>query len=173
MNKRTRDKLYPLISKRDGNYCKCCGELPHEVDLVLDHRDNDNTNNSHTNLQILCRACNYMKNPRKEPLDMCVSDKERVLEETSLEKNKRTEPAFREFILKEIDCSGWQMLDWSEAIDMGAEKIGISQMTVERYLKKMITKYGPLRLYEGNDGYKSVSRRYFEESKKPPEIYQW
>ena len=53
MNKRTRDKLYPIIVTRDGEYCRCCGKLPHEGQLVLDHRDNNNTNNTHTNLQIM------------------------------------------------------------------------------------------------------------------------
>ena len=56
---------------------------------------------------------------------------------------------------------------------MDEEKIGISQMTAERYLKKMITKYGPLRLYEGSNGFKSVAMRYFEDTKKSPQIYQW
>lgn len=173
MNKRTRDKLYPIISKRDGEYCKCCGKLPHEAELIIDHRDNNNTNNTLTNLQLLCRSCNYLKNPRKEPLDLCVNKKENNLDESCLSKNKRTEPAFREFIIEEIEKDDWHSLDWNKVIDMGAEKIGISQMTAERYLKKMITKYGPLRLYEGSNGFKSVAMRYFEDTKKSPQIYQW
>ena len=173
MNKRSRDKLYPIIAKRDGEYCKCCGKLPHEVQLIIDHRDNDNSNNTLTNLQLLCRSCNYVKNPRKESLDMCVNNSDIDLEETSLAKNKRTEPAFREFVLKEVDYSDCQMLEWNEIIDMGAEKIGISQMTAERHLKKMVSKYGPLKIRQINDGVKYVTRRHLEDSTKPPQVFQW
>jgi hypothetical protein len=173
MNKRTRDRLYPIISKRDGNYCKCCGKLPNEVQLILDHRDNDNCNNSHTNLQLLCRSCNYIKNPRKESLDMCVSDNYVGLEESSLAKNKRTEPIFREFVLEEIDSADCQMLEWNEMIDMSAEKIGLSQMTAERHLKKMVSKYGSLKIRQIDDGVKYIVRKHPEDAKISPQIFQW
>lgn len=172
MNKRTRDILYPIISQRDGDYCKCCGKLPREANLVLDHKDNDNTNNSHTNLQILCRACNYMKNPRKEPLDMCVSENEDKVKGSCLLKSEISQPIFREFILEEIDNTDCQMIEWKDAIDMGAEKANISQTTAKRYLEKMITKYGPLILRESS-GYKGIARRHLEDAKNPPQIYQW
>jgi len=62
MNGVTRKKLFPLIATRDGEYCRCCGALPDERQLVIDHKDNDNSNNNLTNLQLLCRTCNYLKN---------------------------------------------------------------------------------------------------------------
>jgi len=173
MNKTTRDKLYAIIIKRDREYCKCCGKLPYEGKLVLDHKDNDNTNNIHTNLQILCYSCNYLKNPRKEPLDLCVNEKESNLEESCLTKNKRTEPAFEEFILNEINNDSWGMIEWNEATNMGAQKIGISPITVERYLKKLITKYGSLRLRENSEGVKYIVRRHFEDTKNPKNEWDW
>ena len=173
MNKRTRDKLYPIIVKRDGEYCKCCGKLPYEVQLIIDHRNNNDSNSTLTNLQLLCRACNYLKNPRKEPFDMCVYDNNLDLEESSLVKNKRTEPAFREFILEEIDDSEYQMLEWNEVTDMSAEKIGISPMTAERYLKKMVSKYGALKLRQIDDGVKYIVRRHPEDTKNPKNEWDW
>jgi len=148
MNKKTRDKLYPIIAKRDGEYCRCCRKLPHEGQLVMDHKDNNNSNNSLTNLQLLCKSCNYLKNPKVESLDLCVSDKNKENSvESCLSKNKKTEPAFRKFILDELDYHAEiNSMPWDEAVNMSAEKIGISQMTAERYLKKMISKYGPLQL---------------------------
>jgi len=172
MNKKTRDKLYPIIVSRDGEYCKCCGKLPNEANLILDHRDNDNTNNSHTNLQILCRSCNYIKNPRKESLDLCVKEKSSENDDEScLAKNKRTEPAFRAFILNEIDNDEVQSLKWDDIINMGAEKIGISQMTAERYLKKMTSKYGPLQLLSAYE-HRIVLRR-FRKPKESPQLFEW
>jgi len=68
-----RKKLYRIVAERDEEYCRCCGKLPNEAQLVLDHKDNNNSNNYHENLQLLCRSCNYLKNPRREPVDLCVS----------------------------------------------------------------------------------------------------
>jgi len=72
MNKKTHDKLYDIIAKRDGECCHFCEKKPPEHQLVIDHKDNDNSNNELYNLQLLCRACNYKKNPRRA-LDQCVS----------------------------------------------------------------------------------------------------
>ena len=68
MNGRTRKKLYMIIVKRDGEFCKFCGRSPPEVNLVIDHKDNDNSNNFLGNLQLTCRSCNYKKNPRRQTL---------------------------------------------------------------------------------------------------------
>ncbi len=75
MNGIMRKKLYRIIAERDGEYCKCCGKLPSEGQLVIDHRDNNEKNNDLANLQLLCRSCNYLKNPRR-PVDECVSENE-------------------------------------------------------------------------------------------------
>lgn len=150
MNKKTRDRLYPILVQRDGEYCRGCGKLPHERQLVIDHRDNNNSNNSHTNLQLLCKSCNYLKNPKGESFDLCVSNNiEEKLEESCISKNKRTEPAFREFILSQIDNVNWYSIKWDDAVNWGAEKIGISTVTAERYLKKMTSRFGPLRVLSG------------------------
>ena len=71
MNGKTRKKLYKLIAFRDGEFCKQCEKLPSQGQLVVDHIDDNNSNNSLDNLQLLCRACNYKKNARR-PLDLCV-----------------------------------------------------------------------------------------------------
>jgi len=73
MNGTTRKKLYKMISNRDGEYCKGCSKLPSEGQLVVDHRDNNNSNNSLRNLQLLCRTCNFIKN-QKRPVDKCVRE---------------------------------------------------------------------------------------------------
>ncbi len=173
MNGVTRRKKYQEIVERDGEYCKCCGKLASEGQLVVDHRDNNNTNNSHTNLQLLCRSCNYLKNPRKSPLDMCESENsQQYSEESSMSKNRRTEPLFREFILSELANSECNSLTWDEAINMGAEKIGISQMTAERYLNKMISKYGALRLLSAYE-HKIILRKSDESMKESQPPFEW
>ena len=141
MNKRTRDELYPIVSKRDGDYCRCCRKLPHEVQLIIDHRDNDNSNNTLTNLQLLCRSCNYVKNPRKEPLDMRVKSED----ESSLVINRMKEPMFQEYAHERIRKDGAAILN--ELINSGAQKLGASPVTIKRYLDKMVLEEGDLMLW--------------------------
>ncbi|MGY5149571.1 MAG: HNH endonuclease [Candidatus Nitrosopumilus sp. bin_68KS] len=137
MNGRTRKKMYDFLCKRDGEYCKMCGKLPWEGQLVIDHRDNDNSNNSPENLQLLCRSCNYIKNPRDEPLDMCVSSSNE-----SIKINKSKEPKFREFVYTNIDENG--SIDYEDAVYSGSEIVGVSPETAKRYIRKMCSKVGKL-----------------------------
>lgn len=146
MNGNTRRRKYQEISKRDGEYCRCCGKLPYESQLVIDHRDNDSSNNSLNNLQLLCRACNYIKNPRKRPDDLCVNYKSNREHESCLSINKEKEPKFKEFIYKIIPqgCS----IALKAIINSGAEEIGASPVTVKRYLDKMTSRSGKLEVWE-------------------------
>jgi len=154
MNKRTRDKLYPIIAKRDGEYCRCCGKLSSEEQLVIDHKDNDNSNNTHTNLQLLCRACNYLKNPRKEPLDSCVSN-DNVFEER-LSKFKKKEIKFLEYLDEKIENSCTYAIDYKDAINSGAEIADISVETAKRHLKRVISSEGKFRKHDYDDDRPSV-----------------
>lgn len=146
MNKRTRDKLYPIIAKRDGEYCRCCGKLTSEVQLIIDHRDNDNSNNTHTNLQLLCRSCNYLKNPRNEPLDSCVSTNE-IFEER-LNKFKKKEKKFLEYLDESIENSRAYAIDYKDAINSGAEVADISVETAKRHLKRATSAEGKFRKHD-------------------------
>jgi len=140
MNGLTRKKLYPLIAVRDGEYCRCCGALPSERQLVIDHRDNNDPSNDLSNLQILCRACNYLKNPRR-PLDNvseCLND-----DETELQKSQRTEPFFRKFVMHELN--ELNEVPELELINSGSEDVGISPVTAKRYLNKMCSDRGILQ----------------------------
>ena len=102
MNGKQRKKFYDLVSKRDGEFCKCCGKLPFEGQLVVDHRDNDSKNNRPENHQLMCRKCNYLKNPRIEPLDLCVN-KGDLEDQNELQTSRRTEPQFRAYVFHELN----------------------------------------------------------------------
>jgi len=145
MNGRTRKKFFGLLWRRDGPYCKCCGKLAWERSLVIDHRDNDNSNNSPENHQLLCRSCNYLKNPRR-PVDMCVRNSPPILH-SSLSVNRDKEPKFREWVLEELERKGavdGANISAEYVINTGAEKVGISPETVKKYLKKMCSTVGQL-----------------------------
>jgi len=140
MNGYTRKKLYREVVERDGEFCRCCGALHHECSLVIDHRDNYNSNNSIGNLQLLCRKCNYMKNPR--PVDKCVSESKRGdSAKTELEQNQKNEWQFREYSYGRVEEQG--EVPEKELVVDAAEAIDNSQVSNKRYLDKMCSVEGP------------------------------
>ena len=138
MNGSTRIKFYELIANRDGAYCRGCCALDKERQLVIDHKDNNNNNNDLTNLQFLCRSCNYLKNPRR-PVDECVSEYESGAQ-NEIQINQRKEPAFRRFVFHELN--EYSEVTEHDLISAGAEDIGISTVTAKRYLDKMCSSRG-------------------------------
>ena len=142
MNGPMRQKLYVIIIKRDGEFCRCCGMLSFEAQLVIDHKDNNNSNNSLENIQLLCRKCNYLKNPRKGPVDNCVSVIVLDGTVTEVQINRRKEPLFRNFVLHLLNEH--DEVPQNEIINSGAEEVGISQETARRYLNKMCSGRGIL-----------------------------
>jgi len=139
MNGPTRKKIYKQIIKRDGEYCRCCGSLPHERQLVVDHRDNNDNNNSNENFQLLCRACNYLKNPRR-PVDVCESVEGAQAGADELLTSRLKEPQFRKFVYHELNERG--EVPQNDLIYSGSEDVGISPVTANRYLSKMCSSRG-------------------------------
>ncbi len=140
MNGPTRKKVYDYLAKRDGEYCKCCGILSVEKQLVIDHKDNDNSNNFSNNFQLLCRRCNYLKNPR-QPVDECVS--ENIREDISeLQTSQTKKPLFKKFVWHEINER--VEIPEKDILDSSAEELDISQVTAKRWLDAMCSSRGLL-----------------------------
>lgn len=141
MNGITRKKVYKLLIERDGKFCQFCGRTPNEMQLVIDHKDNDNSNNKPENHQLLCRRCNYIKNSRR-PVDECVSENESG-DQTEIQISRSKEPAFRNFVFHELNEH--EEAPEYDIICAGAEDIQISTVTAKRYLDKMCSSRGLLR----------------------------
>ena len=141
MNGPTRRKFYCEMSRDEGEFCKRYGVSGKERQLVIDHKDNDNSNNNRDNRQFLCRPCNYQKNPRR-PVDECVSESE-AHDKSELQTSRQKEPLFRKFVYQEINEYG--LTPFEDLIYSGAEAIGISSVTATRYLKKMTSSAGTLQ----------------------------
>ena len=146
MNGNARKKMYRLLVQGYGPFCRSCGHSDEEYQLVIDHIDNDNTNNSCNNLQLLCRRCNYLKNPRR-PDDLCVSDERDPAHPIMRVKNDK-EHQFREFIKEEITEK--QSIPYRDLLNAGAEYMDISPVTAKRYLDKMCSSVGYLIKKKGN-----------------------
>ena len=146
MNSRMRKTAYPYLKNTFGPYCRGCQALESERELVIDHIDNNNKNNNPNNWQFLCRSCNYIKNPRleeREPLDVCVGVSKPLDIPSEIKINRAKEPLFRTYAEEEVK-SNVHVLE-QELIHSGAEKLGLSPRTTDRYLKKMYSSIGKLQ----------------------------
>jgi hypothetical protein len=147
MNGPTRKKKYIQLVKRDGEFCRNCKKYPPEVNLVIDHIDNNNRNNFLDNLQLLCRSHNYFKDPRR-PLDECVSEDENP---TEISINRTKEPCFRKYAYERMDED--EFIRELDLIDSGAEHCGVSSETARRYLRKMCSSEGKFERYKRVTGW--------------------
>ena len=139
MNSRQRLKAYSYLKTRFGAYCRGCQALESERELVIDHRDNNNFNNHSNNWQLLCRSCNYIKNPRlvERPLDVCGGGCDSLDRETEITINREKEPKFREYV--EFRVREEKEVTQQDLINGGAEYCGCSPKTTRRYLDKLIS----------------------------------
>ncbi|MGI0022673.1 MAG: HNH endonuclease signature motif containing protein [Nitrososphaeraceae archaeon] len=131
MNGKTRKKLYKLISQRDGEYCKGCGKLALEGQLVVDHIDNDNSNNDPSNLQLLCRKCNYLKNPRR-PVDLCERERKSEDIQTEVQISTIKKPQFNTYLAQRVNDKGF--VEEKDFVYSVSKVLGISPITAKRWL---------------------------------------
>lgn len=152
MNSRMRTITYEFLRLRDGAKCKNCAVSENQRQLEIDHKDNNNGNNSLDNLQLLCRKCNYKKNPRlaeREPFDnvwVCISSQLDIPSEIRI--NREKEPLFRKYLEKRITDEGESSK--SDLVYGGAELLGISPKTSIKYLKKMCSSEGQFQIIRKN-----------------------
>jgi len=138
-----RDIWYPrMVKKQGGSFCKGCGRIvfkDKEPKAILDHINNKFIN-TEENLQILCRSCNRIKNPRKKSnvnLPLTYSEM----------KNIKIEYKLRGWLLKELaEREGsW---DYWDAKASSAEKFHCSTETTRKYIDKLISSIGILDLVD-------------------------
>lgn len=141
MNKDTHDKLYPQIKIRlKGEYCIACkrdpfilASLGKNPQLVIDHIDNDNSNNNLENLQLLCRGCNTLKNHwRHMPF---IEDLE---DSPTYKKSKQNEFRFRQYVMGRLqEPEANYFIHFDSLIADGAEHCQCSEQAIKNYLSKM------------------------------------
>ena len=142
-NGRDRKRDYENHKKRDGAYCRGCQALESERELIIHHKDNNNSNNSYSNQILLCRKCNYMVHPRlseRKPLDVCGGVCDSLDRETEITINREKEPKFREYV--EFRVREEKEVTQQDLINGGAEYCGCSPKTTRRYLDKLTSSEG-------------------------------
>jgi hypothetical protein len=156
MNKRIHDIVYPKLADTFGETCRGCNKdkfalvvLGMKPELMIDHIDNNNGNNSLHNLQLLCRSCNTKKNwsrnnniepnLRNAPLELQISktNKTKVFNYIigELEKPENNNRLYYDELLDDLSCF-----------------LGNSQQANKNYLKAMCSKRHGLFTLEDMNG---------------------
>lgn len=133
MNKRDRDRRYPIIAARDGEFCAMCDKIGTVKTLCIDHIDNNNRNNDPDNFQLLCRSCNGKKNPRgkAKPENKSI-EVELQIQSEELRLKKKYTGLFMPWLERQIKRYGRVLM--KEIIYSGAKISGASIKTITDYL---------------------------------------
>ena len=153
INKDKRDQLYPIIViKQFGEYCVRCKRDPFILDqlgrsslLVIDHINNDNTDNRLENLQFLCVSCNTKKNnPVHEPTKRDMPGEYDI--------SKANEGKFRAYVFGRVLLE--TAIERKGLIADGAEFVGCSPQAIKNYLFKMTSpSHGIYKYDKRNNGF--------------------
>ncbi len=156
----TRLWVYRYLCLRDGEFCAVCHRTPNETaqnTLDIDHCDGNKDNNDPHNLRLLCRRCNVQSERAGTPFLSPESDKEerenqatRIVREVvnyrdgspEMQASYLFELDFRDWLIKQIREKG--AITKKEAIFAGAETVGCSPTTTQKYLGKLTSAAGLL-----------------------------
>lgn len=148
MSKQMRDKFYPLLVRRDGEFCQGCTRLLDEIGILeIHHRDGDDTHNKLNNMALLCHGCNH-----RIPKATQLSQREYTPEHKI---NIEKEPLYQKWLYGELMIHNWH-IPLKDAIDDGAYNVGVSVETTKRYLRKLTSKSGPYAIATGQFGTRYV-----------------
>jgi hypothetical protein len=165
--KKERKIVYAFLVEREGEKCDICNRAPPKVALEVDHKEGTYPlSNSPENLRLLCKSCNRGDGNRQRKnrasqsskSDSRVSVREggRIRQIPSMLKdaldyqsgsvemqaNDLFERSFCHWLFSYIEEN--RSIEWQEAIYSGAQFVGCSSQSTDRYLKKMTSLEGPL-----------------------------
>lgn len=145
MGSHTRIRLYPeIIQKQGGEFCVGCGLTPEQTNekkLLINHVDNNNSNNMIENLQFLCRTCNRIKNPSRTYKPAAIKTQGEIT-------NLRVEENWRAWVMDKVLKNSGYFVD--EIIYSGAELFACSPETISRrYLPKLTSALGLFIIRDG------------------------
>ena len=94
-------------------------------------------------MTIIKLTAEHMKVKQENALDVCVGVSRPFDIPSEIKINREREPLFRKYVEEEVKANV-QVLE-QELINSGAEKLGLSPRTTDRYLKKMYSSIGKLQ----------------------------
>ena len=166
--KNERRIILGFLIERDGQKCDICDRIPPSVVLEVDHKKGTYPLfDSPENLRLLCKSCNrgdgnrQRQNRASKPSesDSRVSVREggrnrqlpSTLKDTldyqsgsvEMQANDLFESSFCQWLFSFLEQK--RSIGWQDAIYSGAQFVGCSSQSTERYLRKLTSLEGPLR----------------------------
>jgi 5-methylcytosine-specific restriction endonuclease McrA len=194
------------VMHRDGNMCHDCKiegikfsddgyQIPLEDSSVcvkkldLHHIDNNPSNNSMSNLRLLCRSCNQKERVasnkqkhssehqsgvyiRESPTELVKRNVDYQEGTAPMKVNGQCEVEFRHWVEARLRSHARHQLLLEEVVNGGAERIGSSQATIQRYLDKMTSEEGILKEFKDEFKHKIICFRHVEQLDEDPMVYE-
>jgi len=162
MNEHQRRVWYPqIVSKQHGEFCNGCGvqplewvmEPPYFINLLcrtvfitkklfVEHIDNDPSHNNLDNFQLLCRACNRIKNPVKLKTN---STREKTPE---MERRDQREDKFRNYWIQRLLAD--RFTDFDDLLASACEYSDLALRTGQDIAKKLVSTEGFYKRFDAN-----------------------
>jgi len=165
-DRRERFWIRQFLIQRDGQKCLECGGTPYTLDI--DHIDGNPTNDSPSNLRLLCRSCNTSRHIRKaqgivsfleregesasqglpssDPTSVLKAKVNYSIGSPEMQVNDAVETAFRNWAFALLLSKG--QYPQEDLIVDGAERTGASINAMRNYVKKMCSpQFGPLESF--------------------------
>jgi len=158
MNSHTRKMLYPIVIKHQGAEICNNSSCPYhrkkywilgskKPELCIDHIDNNNSNNSLENLQLLCKSCNTKKNhPRTTEPTTRNAPPEFIA-------GKKNYKKFKKYLFGRLEePNANNAIKFDDFIDDASNFIDCTQQSIRNYLLKMKSKRHGLITIEDRNG---------------------
>lgn len=147
--------VYKFLALRDGEKCFMCKRAPPKVKLIVEHKDNDETNWDESNLRLACRSCNkklslpnVKERKKTENPTQAVRDHVDYQQGSAeMQASDLMETPYWHWIKAKITALNLKGEDLpkKEAINGGAYTVGCSTTTSRKYLDKLTSEEGPLK----------------------------
>lgn len=151
---------FPEVIENNGNVsnpvleqsCDICGKSSMNESfekIIIKNSDSTRGNISRT----VCMSCIH-----SEISKLCKKEKEQVIQnngnETELQISRSREPKFRGYIFEKLSKKEDMKWEYSDAVYSGAEAVGLSSKTTRKYLNKLCSSEGILKIIcEGKKSY--------------------
>lgn len=157
MNKKQREYWLRKKSHFGQLFCIKCTTRLYWYDnpkAIVEHIDNNSSNNHPSNIQIYCSSCNSKKNPRGKSKSQSYIPPKRMTQSEAV--NQRAEKPWYEWVKSKIKFYDPDGFSIDEAISSGAFLFDVSVDTIRyRWLDKFTSSASPIKVVHGTLFFKS------------------